>query len=259
MSDHNTGHLDGQRACDELLAALSNRFPGVERKHAKAMCAFHLPGGANFAFVNHLKTKPRIDVWFPSLATERFEPHGTARPVIRAKFGTRWADNWAWHFEIDSSAQALDGAAFLVQFAERKRRGRAPHEAPPTIAEELPEHAQQHTEGAATRILVNRYERDSKARARCIAIHGSRCKACNFTFGTTYGAQFASLITVHHVTPLASIGKTYRVNPEKDLVPLCPNCHLLVHQRTPPYSVAEVKEMLRAQGKIAPAYTVEPT
>lgn len=248
MGDHQTGHPDGQRACDELLAALANELPGVERKHAKAMCAFYLPGRANFAFVYHLKTKRRLDVWFPSLGTERFEPHGTVRPTIRRKLGTPWADNWAWHFEIESSAQAHDGAAFLVQFAQDKRRSRAAHVARPTIAEELPEHSdQEHTEGAATQILVNRYERDPKARARCVSIHGARCKACSFTFGTTYGARFASLITVHHITPLSSVGKTYRVNPESDLVPLCPNCHLLVHQRTPPYSVEEVQEMLRAQ------------
>jgi len=252
MSDHGTAHPDSQRFCDELLVALGNRLPGVARKHAKAMCAFHLPGSANFAYVSHLKTKRRLDVWFPSLAQERFEPHGTARPVIRTKLGTGWADNWAWHFEIESSAQALDGAAFLLQFAERKRRSKT--EVPRTIAEEIPEHSlQDHTEGAATRILVNRYERDPRARARCLAIHGPRCKACNFMFGATYGARFASLITVHHLTPLASIGRAYRVNPERDLVPLCPNCHLLVHQRTPPYSVEEVQEMLRTQGRFVPA------
>jgi len=248
MGDHITGHRDGQRACDQLLAALRSHFPDVERKHAKAMCAFHEAGRANFAFAYHRKTMPRIDIWFPSLAGEVYEPLGTARPVIRKKFGTPWANNWAWHFEIETARQAKDGAEFLLPFARRKRRGR---QAPSTIAEELPDTLDpEHMEGAASRVFVNRYERDPKARARCIKIFGARCNACQFDFGSVFGAQFAGLITVHHVKPLASIGKTYRVDPSKDLVPLCPNCHLLAHQRTPPYSVDELRDLLRAQGHL---------
>jgi hypothetical protein len=175
------------------------------------MCAFHLPGAANFAYVYHLKTKPRLAVWFPSLADERFEPLGTARPVIRSKLGTPWADNWAWHFEIDSRAQVIDGAAFLLPFAEGKRRAATKRQRAAVIAEELSETlSKEYLEGAALRVPVNRYERDPKARARCIKIHGARCKACSFTFGAAYGLALAKLITVHHVTPLASVGKSSR-------------------------------------------------
>jgi hypothetical protein len=246
MSDHARGHPEGQANCDELLGALAELLPGIERKPAKAMCAFHLPRGPNFAYVYHFKTKRRLDVWFPSLATEHFHPVGTAVPVIRETLGTSWADNWAWHFEIESPSQATDGAAFLAPLGKQKRRMGSRKSIRPIIPEELPGTTDpDHVEGAAAQVLVNRFERDPKARARCIKIHGTRCIACGFTFRAAYGSQFEGLIVVHHLIPIASIGKEYRVDPAKDLVPLCANCHLLVHQRVPPYTVEEVRALLR--------------
>lgn len=34
---------------------------------------------------------------------------------------------------------------------------------------------------------------------------------------------------MHHVRPLAEVNEEYEIDPMKDLVPLCPNCHLAVH------------------------------
>ena len=48
-------------------------------------------------------------------------------------------------------------------------------------------------------------------------------------------------MAVHHVTPLAAIGGKYRVDPVRDLIPLCASCHQIAHRRSPPYSVAEIK------------------
>jgi 5-methylcytosine-specific restriction protein A len=39
------------------------------------------------------------------------------------------------------------------------------------------------------------------------------------------------------------------VNPRTDLLPICPNCHYIVHRRDPPYSVPEMKKIMHAQGK----------
>jgi len=34
------------------------------------------------------------------------------------------------------------------------------------------------------------------------------------------------------------------VNPEKDLIPVCPNCHSMLHKRKPAYSVEELKQII---------------
>ena len=99
-------------------------------------------------------------------------------------------------------------------------------------------------DGAMRRVSSNVYERDRHARDGCIKKHGATCAICNFNFQAVYGDLAAGFIHVHHVTPLSSIRESHQINPAKDLVPLCPNCHCVVHLVNPPYSVAQVKEML---------------
>ena len=99
-------------------------------------------------------------------------------------------------------------------------------------------------EGAQKTILLNRYERNPKARARCIAVHGSACKVCGFDFGIAFGEEFSGKIEVHHIKPISEIGKEYVVDPAKDLVPVCPNCHMMLHsKKNGVYSVEELKRL----------------
>lgn len=92
---------------------------------------------------------------------------------------------------------------------------------------------------------MNRYERDRRNRAAALAIHGYSCKSCGTDMSALYGQAAIGLIEVHHVTPVSVLGPGYRINPMTDLVPLCPNCHSVVHRRCPPYSIAEVQAMLQ--------------
>jgi 5-methylcytosine-specific restriction protein A len=48
---------------------------------------------------------------------------------------------------------------------------------------------------------------------------------------------------VHHVVPLSSIGKEYVVNPKTDLVPVCPNCHAMIHRKSPPFLIEELRAL----------------
>ncbi|WP_052414781.1 HNH endonuclease [Paenibacillus sp. FSL R5-0345] len=96
-------------------------------------------------------------------------------------------------------------------------------------------------EGAVTRVEVNRYERSVLNREACIMIHGCICKACGFDFHKYYGVMGQGFIHVHHVTPVSAIGPNYIVNPTTDLVPVCPNCHSMLHKRNPPFTVDDLK------------------
>ena len=71
-------------------------------------------------------------------------------------------------------------------------------------------------------------------RAACIAAHGSVCKVCGFDFGEVYGPLGQGYIEVHHRLPVSQMGAGYIVNPVRDLVPLCSNCHAAVHRTDPP-------------------------
>lgn len=101
-------------------------------------------------------------------------------------------------------------------------------------------------EGAKKTIIVNSYERNIKARKRCIAYWGNKCSVCNFDFLETYGAIGAGFIHVHHLIPVWSIGATYQVDPVNDLRPICPNCHAMLHTSDPPLDIEQLKAIIQA-------------
>jgi 5-methylcytosine-specific restriction protein A len=100
-------------------------------------------------------------------------------------------------------------------------------------------------EGTAFTVTVNRYERDPRARAACIAHWGTSCAVCSFSFGDAYGQLGDGYIHVHHLNPLASGAGSRDVDPVADLRPVCPNCHAMLHRQEPPLSIEELREQLR--------------
>ncbi|MDP8244818.1 MAG: HNH endonuclease [Candidatus Hinthialibacter antarcticus] len=99
-------------------------------------------------------------------------------------------------------------------------------------------------EGAKKKVYVNAYERNKKAREMCLAHHGCKCSVCDILLEDKYGEIAKDFIHVHHLVPLSSVNETYKVDPIKDLIPVCPNCHSILHKRDRPYSVDELKEIL---------------
>jgi len=99
-------------------------------------------------------------------------------------------------------------------------------------------------EGAVRRISVNAYERSAEARQKCLAHWGTSCSVCGFDFATTYGEAGRGFIHVHHLRELAGVGQEYQVDPIRDLRPVCPNCHAVIHRRRPAYTVEEVQQLM---------------
>lgn len=110
------------------------------------------------------------------------------------------------------------------------------------LSEEVPESM---WEGGKRTVTVNAYERSAEARAACIDANGSHCAICNFDFGQFYGSEFEGFIHVHHRVPVSRIGERYKVDPAKDLVPLCPNCHAVVHYGNKTRSEDEVRQCIQ--------------
>lgn len=107
--------------------------------------------------------------------------------------------------------------------------------------------SQLYHEGTVRQISVNAYERDPAARSACLAHYGTDCAVCGFSFQEVYGEIGEGSIHVHHLIPLAAIGRDYVVDAINDLRPVCPNCHAVIHLRRPPHSIKEVRHMLRRQ------------
>ena len=104
---------------------------------------------------------------------------------------------------------------------------------------------QMYFEGSTMAVMVNAYERDPDARAACIARYGARCLVCGFDFEAQYGERGKGVIDVHHLKPLSEVKPGYQVDPIKDLRPVCPNCHTIIHRGTPQLSIEEAKALAR--------------
>jgi len=87
------------------------------------------------------------------------------------------------------------------------------------------------TEGGKKRIYIDVYERNPFARKACIAHYGPVCYVCGIDFGSYYGDFAAGFIHVHHIVPIHTYETEHDVDPIKDLIPVCPNCHAMLHKR----------------------------
>jgi 5-methylcytosine-specific restriction protein A len=106
-------------------------------------------------------------------------------------------------------------------------------------------------EGGVRTITVNRYERDPRARNACLSHYGSTCFVCDVDLVKIYGKTLGqAAIHVHHVKPMATRGsKPYIIDPIKDLIPLCPNCHNVIHKTAPIMTPKALKKQLQTLGR----------
>ena len=104
-------------------------------------------------------------------------------------------------------------------------------------------------EGATKKISVNVYERSAQGRSDCIKHYGLNCSVCGFNFAKTYGEIGTGFIHVHHLRSLSEVGEGYTLNPIEDLRPVCPNCHVMLHQHRPTYTIEELKAIVKRLAK----------
>ena len=104
-------------------------------------------------------------------------------------------------------------------------------------------------EGAMTANLINVYERNKKARNACLRHFGKKCAVCGFDPTTVYGDLGTDLIHVHHLKELASSRRPRRVDPIKDLRPICPNCHAAIHAKTPAFSIKQLQAIMKRNAR----------
>lgn len=110
-------------------------------------------------------------------------------------------------------------------------------------------HPDEMTEGAKKHIEQESNYRNIQLRRACIEHWGFQCQCCGFDFAKAYGeALGGQFIEVHHRVPISSYDEEHKVNPIKELIPLCSNCHSVIHRGK--NGVLKLKELRNAyQGK----------
>ena len=99
---------------------------------------------------------------------------------------------------------------------------------------------------------INTAKRNASARAKCLQYYFPnkkyKCILCGFDFEKGYGDLGKDFIEVHHKeshTLVSRISGTHEINPIEDLIPVCSNCHSIIHRSKPPIPVEKIKEILQ--------------
>lgn len=102
-------------------------------------------------------------------------------------------------------------------------------EVPDVLGETEPS-ADDLSEGALTQVSRTQHERNRTLRQLCLRHFGAVCQACGMSFEKVYGEVGRGYIEVHHLSPISETDSEHAVDPKADLVPLCANCHAMIHR-----------------------------
>ena len=99
-------------------------------------------------------------------------------------------------------------------------------------------------EGATRIITSKRYERNQQARDACISHYGTSCMICKFNFEEIYGELGKGFIHVHHIKPISENEGEYVIDPIHDLIPVCPNCHSMIHRGNTTRDWEDIRDLI---------------
>jgi HNH endonuclease len=144
----------------------------------------------------------------------------------------QWYKNFTDDIPIEHKAPVIrfqkhphDPKKYLVSFID-------PSSVEHDIESEKAEENEPRKEGTVKEYYGKRYERIPANRQKAIEIHGTTCSACGFNFSEVYGDRGEGFIEVHHIKPLSQAEEAQYINPATDLLPLCSNCHRMIHRKS---------------------------
>lgn len=85
-----------------------------------------------------------------------------------------------------------------------------------------------------------------KLKKECIEYYGAICDICGFDFGYTYGENYEQCIDVHNHKSIHGEEILPITHPTEDLIPICHNCHHIIHSVTPNISIEKMRKMVKA-------------
>ena len=85
----------------------------------------------------------------------------------------------------------------------------------------------------------------TRLKKECIEYYGAICDICGFDFGYTYGEAYEECIEIHNIHGVEE-EVTEDTHPTQDLIPVCCNCHKVIHSQNPPISVERMRKIVKA-------------
>lgn len=244
---HDSAPAKVQDLCNEIVHCLAQSLTDVLSAPAAKACKVSTDG-QTICRIHHRRDKLaiglRCDPDRLAEITELSNALGLGY-TTRTSFDNNWGARWPISFLITAQSE-ITRFRDVVCASFAWLNGNQWEPVVRLAANELdPAATSTWPEGTRRQTLVNGYERSPEARLACLAHYGTSCSVCGFNFEARYGDIGRGFIHVHHLVPIASIGKAYLVDPISDLRPVCPNCHEMLHRHEPPYSIDELKRLIR--------------
>jgi len=238
-TNHENCSSESREFCDSVLESLQSITPESFRV-TTSTCAFAVKRSNRFAHLYHKQDSLLATVYLRGDEPELIPPlSDSAMFQLREKMGSKWAEEFPTliHIPTGASPSALAERLFTfsLPFAGKKSRLKTPT---------LRLNDIMIVDGKICTVLSTRYERSKILRTRCLAHFGYQCQGCKILMADRYGRIAEILFHIHHIERLADTGERI-IDPTSDLVPLCPNCHAVVHLKTPPITLAELQTMLQ--------------
>lgn len=242
--------VGGQYTRDDIYRILN--VP-VDRQRGDWNTGYHIREGAAFVFANvgtaartghdhdnrfdgedliwHGKTSSRLSQ--PQIQ-KLLDPSTTVHVLFRTHDRAPFT-----YAGIGAPRDVADGPPVRVRWSFREDSLFHPERTPGEVAT-----AQSFEEGDVRTVKVDVRERNPAARRACIEHFGVACQVCGMTFAAAYGPIGDGFIHVHHINPLGGASGARQLDPVRDLRPVCPNCHAMLHSRSPPLTIEELKELV---------------
>ncbi len=225
--------IDGKDGAKNLLQK-NGRIAEMWHKHGDVLGVFVWEDNAEQAHIFRTSPDEAHRIQTTKVATERISELDRKKQCSPEEI--------AYFFKKETEKASTDSTSMGA--GSGSERQKIIEAAPSLYPDEIPDEYE-FDEGLTQQVLINRFERSPEARKACIAHYGSVCQACNLDFGERYGPLGVGFIHVHHRVPISRIGKQYRVDPIRDLIPVCPNCHAMIHRQEPPLDIDELKALTK--------------
>ena len=98
----------------------------------------------------------------------------------------------------------------------------------------------------AKEIVPNQEKTLAEIKAECISYYGAICDICGFDYGYTYGDAYEMDIEVHNLKGIVGEEVLPDTHPIEDLIPICHNCHHMLHSHPTELTVDKMRKMVKA-------------
>jgi hypothetical protein len=185
--------------------------------------------------------RPNVSAWGQWLAAQKEPIHVFLKDSRGSRNDKGEAQNWVYWGRFTTESSATSQTAISRYDTGKRQVTRLIVLKPVSLSAPIGKEA--FVEGACNQVTRDLRERSKGARDACVRVHGYACSVCTMNFQDRYGEMGRDFIHVHHILPMSGKTGEYEIDPIHDLVPVCPNCHAMLH-RSPPHSIAELRSIM---------------